>query len=383
MANRAHGGVLLAAFHVDAPMKRIAYFVSPHGFGHAARAAAIMAAIRDCDPDMHFDIVTQVPAWFFADSIPGGFDYHDVCTDLGLVQHSALSADLDASLRHLDAFLPFDAAQIASLAIRLTACQLVICDIAPMGIAVAQHLGVPSILVENFTWDWIYRPYVDAYPGFSRHIDYLASLFAAADYHVQTEPVCEPQPCHLTTRPISRRPTTPPTDIRERLQIAAPADTPMVLLTMGGIPESYPFVQQLNDRFPDLAFIIPSGGNERQRLGNVQMLPPRSAFFHPDLVQACDVVVGKAGYSTVAEVYAAGVPFGYILRDAFREACILAAFIREQMHGMAVSESAFQSGEWLDLIPALLKLPKAQRQEPNGADQAARFVKRTPSSRQK
>ena len=30
------------------------------------------------------------------------------------------------------------------------------------------------------------------------------------DYHIQTEPVCDPRPCDLKTRPISRQPATPP-----------------------------------------------------------------------------------------------------------------------------------------------------------------------------
>ncbi len=357
-------------------MSRIAYFISPHGFGHAARAAAIMSAVRDIDADIHFDIVTQVPAWFFEDSLRGGFDYHEVCTDLGLVQHSALRADLDASLQRLDTFLPFDAAALTDLARHLDArrCRMVMCDIAPMGIAVAQQLGVPSILVENFTWDWIYQPYVGTYAGFSRHIDYLAALFATADYHVQTEPVCDPRPCDLTTQPISRQPTTSPVRTREQLNLNLSADTPLVLLTMGGIPESYPFVQQLTERFPEMAFVIPSGSAAPQRLGNVRLLPARSAFFHPDLVNACDAVVGKAGYSTISEVYAAGIPFGYVLRESFRESEALAAFIRQHMRGIAMPESGCQNGGWFDLIPELLRLPKLQRHGPNGADQVAQFV---------
>ncbi len=338
-------------------MSRIAYFISPHGFGHAARSAAIISAIQRLDTELHFDIVTQVPAWFFEDSRPGGFDYYEVCTDLGLVQHSALNADLDASLRRRDAFLPFDDAEITGLAERLDAqgCELVMCDIAPMGIAVAQKLGVPSILVENFTWDWIYRAYVEAYPDFSRHIDYLASQFALADYHVQMVPVCDPRPCDLTTQPVYREPRVSSMHTRARLN--CPADTPIVLLTMGGMPESYPFVQCLTERFPEIAFIIPSGASELQRLGNVVSLPRQSAFFHPDLVHACDAVVGKAGYGTVSEVYAAGVPYGYVLRESFRESGVLAAFIREHMQGLAVPEAAFQDGGWFDLIPELLRRP--------------------------
>ncbi len=355
-------------------MSRIAYFVSPHGFGHAARTAAIIAAVHRLDADIRFDIVTQVPAWFFEDSLQDTFDYHEVFTDLGLVQQSALNADLDASLRRLDAFLPFDAAEIHTLAERLDArgCQFVMCDIAPMGIAVAQALGVPSVLLENFTWDWIYRVYVDAHPDFGRHIDYLASLFALADYHVQMVPVCDPRPCDLTTRPVSRAPKASATQTRARLNCST--DTPLVMLTMGGTPESYPSVTCLTERFPDTTFIIPSGATAQQRLENVILLPRQSAFFHPDLVHACDAVIGKAGYGTVAEVYAAGVPYGYILRESFRESDVLAAFIRQHMQGLAVSEQAFQNGTWLDCIPELLRLPKLQRHESNGADQVAQFV---------
>jgi len=34
---------------------------------------------------------------------------------------------------------------------------LSICEIAPMGILVAKETRVPAILVDNFTWDWIYQ----------------------------------------------------------------------------------------------------------------------------------------------------------------------------------------------------------------------------------
>ena len=46
-------------------VKRIAYFISPHGFGHAARAAAVMQAISDTDAAVGFEIFTTVPSWFF------------------------------------------------------------------------------------------------------------------------------------------------------------------------------------------------------------------------------------------------------------------------------------------------------------------------------
>lgn len=355
----------------DAP--RIAYFISPHGFGHATRAAAIMAALQELDPTIRFDVFTQVPEWLFRDSLPGGFDYHDVLTDLGMVQQSALAADLDATINRLDALLPFDSTLINTLAkqLRTLGCGLVMCDIAPLGIVVAEAAGVASILVENFTWDWIYQPHAKAHRGLRPHIRYLHEVFCAADYRIQIEPICAVHPAALTTGPVYRKAMGTAAAMRSRLGV--PSDAQMVMLTMGGIPGQYPFVQQLM-AYPDLVFVIPGGAAERRRQGNVIWLPHRSEFFHPDLVYAADAVVGKVGYSTVAEVYAAGIPFGYLLREDFREAPALAAYIEQHMPGLKIEQKQFNNGQWLTCLPHLLALPRAMRHGPNGADQVAQFV---------
>ena len=136
--------------------RRIAYFITPHGYGHAARASAVMAAIQQSDSAIRFEIFTQVPRWFFQDSLSGPFGYHPILTDIGLVQKTSLAEDMPETVKRLDAFLPFDAGSIQDLAkqINQLECQLVLCDIAPMGIAVAGEVSIPSVLIENFTWEY-------------------------------------------------------------------------------------------------------------------------------------------------------------------------------------------------------------------------------------
>ena len=113
--------------------KVIAYFVSPHGFGHATRAVSVMAAIHDLDPAIHFEIFTGISSQLFEDSFPGSFSYHPLLTDIGMVQKDSLTEDLSGTLSRLDDFLPYDLEQIKSLARQLTEqqCGLVVCDIAP------------------------------------------------------------------------------------------------------------------------------------------------------------------------------------------------------------------------------------------------------------
>jgi len=162
-----------------------------------------------------------------------------------------------------------------------------------------------------------------------------------------------------------------------------------VLLTMGGVPEPYAFLSQLQ-HYRDIAFVVLGAGegaplNWRpsadavagialERRDNVVLLPLRPAFYSPDLIYACDAVVSKIGYSTLAEVYHAGVPLGYIGRPQFRETAVLASYITANMSGRAITEAAFQSGAWLSCLRDLLRLPRQPQRESRGAEQIARFV---------
>jgi hypothetical protein len=230
--------------------------------------------------------------------------------------------------------------------------------------------------VENFTWDWIYREYQVDNPGITPHIHYLCDLFDAVDYHIRTEPAFhhEQRHCHLLTPPMSRKPGTEPPMTRRKLNI--PAKAKVVTITMGGVPGHLPFLRQLaHYRYKDeeIWFIIP-GSSSFSYEDNLILLPYNSGFYHPDLVHASDAVIGKPGYSTVAEVYQAGVPFGYISRGNFRESAVLEAFIKKEMSGFALTETEFHEGTWLSRLPELLGMPRIQRSGVNGAVQAATFL---------
>ena len=357
-------------------MKRsIAYFISPHGFGHAARAAAVMSALRAQDPTLHFEIFTRVPRWFFEDSVGSDFTYHALLTDVGLAQESALNENIPQTLRRLKEFYPFDCALVAEIAQRVTRlkCKLVMCDIAPLGIAVAHAAAIPSILVENFTWDWIYAGYAHDDARFQKYITYLRAVFKAADYHIQTEPVCKHRAADLVTQPVSREPRTPARQIRKQLGI--PPRAHVVLITMGGTQsaQQHVFLDRLA-QIQRVYFIISGNSHRAEKRGNLILLPHRSEFYHPDLMNASDAVIGKAGYSTVAEAYRAGIPFGYVSREKFREAPTMAKFIRAALGGFEISAADFESGRWIARLPDLLALPRLTRRERNGAQQIADFI---------
>ena len=358
----------------------VAVFVSPHGYGHAARACAVMEALAELEPAMAYEVFTLVPEWFFTDSLSCPFRYHPLLTDVGLAQTTPTEEDLDETLRQLAAFMPFGDRALDDLAeeLRGRRCELVIADISPLGLAAAQRARIPSVLIENFTWDWIYEPYLDRRPVFSGVITTFAGLFLGAQARIQTEPVCRRDVRWPAVPPVSRAPRAPRPDVRSRLGL--PADAPAVLVTMGGVPWR-PDSLEAFEKNDDAFFIVPGASERVERRGRLVALPHRSGFFHPDLVHAADAVVGKLGYSTVAETYAAGVPFGHVGRPTFRESPALGAFVGAAMPGFPLTSEELATGEWLRRLPALLALPRAQGTRANGAAAAARIVRGLLTSR--
>jgi hypothetical protein len=360
-------------------MRAIACFVSPHGFGHSARISAVMDALARRLPDARFEIFTTAPEWFFRDSLLAPFAYHETLTDVGLAQATPFDEDVAETVRRLDALVPFREEVVGALArrVRDLECALVLCDIAPLGIAVAEAAGLPSVLVENFTWDWIYEGYMAEDARLARHASYLAEVFGRASLHIQTEPDCAPRQGALVVPPVAREPRTPPGEIRARLGVRE--GSRLALVTTGGIPDARDYIASLAESarsVPGVSLVVPVGDRWMRAGENVIVIPHHSGYFHPDLVNAADVVVGKLGYSTVAEVFRAGVPFVYVERPRFRESAVLAAFARARLISRSIPEEDLLTGTYVDLLLELLETPPVRATEPNGADVAADAIAR-------
>jgi len=351
----------------------VACFVSPHGFGHAARACAVLHALQQIVPQFQAHIFTTVPEWFFAESLPGAFTYHSCMTDVGMAQTSPLHEDVEATVARLEAFLPFHASTIDPLAavVGAAGARAVLCDISPLGIAVAAAAGLPSILIENFTWDWIYEGYAADQPRMAVFARYMEEWFGRADVRIQAEPVCRRVAGAHTVPPISRPPRSTPAATRRALGVSE--SSRMVLLTMGGVAHAN-VPSATHNHADDLAIVIPNNVPQIARDGNLILLPWHSDFFHPDLVAAADVVIGKLGYSTLAEACAAGTALAWLPRPKFRESAAMAAFVRAHMRNVEVSEAALHNGSWVQAIEPLLNRPRACAQWPSGARAAARII---------
>jgi len=346
-------------------------FITSHGFGHASRSLAVLAELQTLVPTIRFEIFTRTPSWFLVENIdPECFTHHDVDVDVGLVQKDPFQHDLPATLDRLNDFLPISKATIDSMtvALRLKDCQAILCDVSALGIVVADAIDVPSILLENFTWDWMYEEYLDEMPAFSDSIESFRSIYAQADLHLQTEPVCNPIDGALSIPPVSRRFRASRENTRSSLDVLPEEN--LVLLTTGGIRGSYEMLDRLRER-PEVRFLLSGSSETLQRDENLIHLPHRSGHHHPDLVRAADALVGKAGYGTVAETIAAGIPFARVLRENFRESPALGTYLDHHVPGFRLSDSQFSCGSWIDRLDELLSQPRNDNENENGASLVA------------
>ena len=353
---------------------KIAYFVSSHGFGHASRATAIMSALSDRVRDLHIELYTGTPEWLFLDAGLTDFSYHPGAVDVGLVQKSPMEHDLPESVKKIDQYLDNipERSEILAEELERSGISAVICDISPLGIVTGRKAGLPVFLFENFTWDWLYEPYVDACPEFAEINARYREIFSLPDFRMQSEPLCDPLPsADILIPPVYRKARHNAAEFRRFLNI--PENHHIGLISMGGIPENLDFA--VNSRIPEnLTLLLPGTFERREKIGNKILLPHHSDCYHPDMVHAADFIIGKAGYSTIAEVCSSGAAYGYISRENFRESDVTNAFLQKRRNTLEIAMDRFEAFTLDDEIEKLLELGKIEPQPVNGSDIAADFI---------
>src|SRR5581483_8822448 len=131
-------------------IKNVGFYVSGHGFGHAARAAEVLKAISEREPEWNLYIRTAAPRRFFR----GLKNVHveRVEIDPGVVEQSTLHIDAPASLERAKTFVDQKHSLIAAELgfIKSNAIELLLSDIPFIVGDLAELAEIATVAIGNF-----------------------------------------------------------------------------------------------------------------------------------------------------------------------------------------------------------------------------------------
>jgi hypothetical protein len=370
----------------------LAWYISGHGFGHAARDVEVLNVLAALRPDIAVAVRTSAPRWIFDLTLTRAIDWQPLDGDTGVVQIDSLRVDEDETVRRASRFYEgFDARVSAEAAwMRSNGVRLAIGDIPPLAFAAARAADVPAVALGNFTWDWIYEGYRKWIPDGSRFIDEIRAAYAGADIALRL-------PMHggfgmfrrIVDLPfIARRTSRNPDDVRRALNL--PIRTPVVLLSFGG----YGLASIDLGRIATLRdYVVVAtadvGANRRADQphasdggslpANVKMIDEQRLYAnglrYEDIVAAVDVVVTKPGYGIISECIANDTALLYTSRGHFVEYDVLVREMPRFLRCGFIANEDLLAGNWQGALDRVLALPAAQkRANVGGAEHAATII---------
>ena len=353
-------------------LSAIVFYITGHGFGHAVRSCQVIRALKKAAPESQIHVRTTAPEWLFQHA-SAGVSYCKTKIDIGIVQKDSLDMDLSETLRSWRNLQTQASSLIQSELdyLRQHGITVIVSDIPPLAFEIAAEASIPSVAIANFTWNWIYRAYLEEYPAFLPLIEEIESFYRKA-----TLALTLPYSCDLDIFPykeaipwITRNSSLSKAEARAKF--ALPQSATIVLLSFGGLGlERLPWkkIEELRD------YYFVGTGKTPQRWGNLTVLPEMQREYC-DLVRAADVMIAKPGYGIVADIIAHQTPVLYAERNDFPEYHFLAHALNDLTTAEFLPLKDLLSG---NLGPHLMRLLTRDRNWPavplNGAEIAAKKI---------
>ncbi len=354
-------------------MRHIAYYISGHGYGHAIRSIQVIRELSKQNPYLFFHIRTSAPEWFFPLNLQSNYSYYLQENDVGTFDHDFHTVDKKATLQRVqrlmrdsDAYIERERQFLQSAGV-----ELVISDIPPLPFVAAEKAGIPSVAIGNFSWDWIYQPFVEELPEFAETIEQFRSCYAHADVLLRL-------PMHgdmsafrriVNVPLITRRARRKAESVRKMLRI--PDDGRTVLLV--ALREQDLRRVELNPLLEDESLRLILLGRHAEYPEAIVL--PQNLMPFQELVNMADVVVSKPGYGIVSECIANTTPLIYTSRPDFAEYDILVDSLSRYAVSEFVAPEDFFAGNWKKAIGTVKRRKWKKRRFPiNGAEVAAEKI---------
>ncbi len=310
--------------------RRMAYYISDYGFGHATRSIAIIRELITKTWVSEVIVCTSFSMQLMMQSLATESDkklqFRTVRNDIGYVMRGrSVEVDIDGLNLEYDRFLDSfpEALREEQRFLQEKKVDMVISDIPPIPLLAARSLSIPTIGISNFTW---YTAYQGLIPEAKlkilekcyQSIDYFASLAGA------NEPLWSPYSGRYDF--FCRR--TDKLEVQRLRSLMDPnGDKCIVYFGMGMKMDLAALSSIKLWDHENCAFIVSS---------NIQVLRPH-VYQIPghytetqNMIAASDLVISKAGWGIISEAMVNNKPMVLLDRRQLNEDRHTLAFLEKQ-----------------------------------------------------
>lgn len=341
--------------------------LSAHGFGHAAQAGPVVAALCRRLPGLRVTVESALPRALLARRfLPAPFDHVDRAADVGMVMRDALAVDVEASRAAYRAFHRDWDARVAANAAELAAAapDLLLADVPYLALAAAARAGLPAVALCSLHWAAIHAGCCGPDDAELRET-MLAAYRSAVRFYRPAPSMAMPElPNAVAVGPIAGAGRDRRAELAAALDLA-PGER-VVLVALGGVPARLPL--EAWPRQPGVRWLVQADWGVAR--ADIHPFEPLGLPF-TDLLASCDALLAKPGYGLFAEAACHGVPVLALPRAEWPEAAALLAWLHRYGRCVEVSTAQARAGDLADALAALWAEPVPPPPVPDGAETIA------------
>ena len=359
-------------------MPSVAFYISGHGFGHGSRQIEIINALgRRLPAAWRIVIRTAAARWLFDRTLTTPVVFLEGASDTGVIQVDSVRLDEQATAHAAaDFYRTLDQRSATEARILLDHdVRLVVSDAPPLACSAAAQAGIPSVVISNFTWDWIYSGYAEAFAAFAPGaIEAIATAYssAAAGWRLPMHGGFETVPLLLDLPFVARHAHPSHTRARVFECLSIPADRPVVLSSFGGYGLDG-FDHSTLDCLQTWTVVITGREPATELSKGIAYVNEADMYDaglrYEDLLAAVDVVATKPGYGIISECVANDTAMLYTSRGKFLEYDVMVREMPRVLRCQFLDLPALLAGRWRDALDAVLASPPAPvRPRTDGAE---------------
>ncbi len=349
----------------------LAYYITAHGYGHGVRSCDILGAVMTAHPGVRVTVTTDLPESFLRSRLPyANLAIRPGAFDVGMVQKDSIRVDVAATLTQAlelveerPNLIDYEAEML-----RGESADLVVADIPSIPIEAAAEAGIPAVAVGNFSWDWIYAPFVVRDPRWRNVIQLFeegyrqAKLLLKLPFSPQMAVFQQHVDLPLLAKPgRARRP-----ELAELT--GADQNKKWVLLSFTSLDWAEAALREV-EKLDEYEFftVKPLDWTGRRNIHSID----RMKIGFSDVLASSDMVVTKPGYGILSDCVANAKPILYAEREDFIEYPLLECELKRFLRNTHLPAADLYAGRLGSALAAIESAPAPQEVLPGGGAEKA------------